>query len=186
MQIPSASSDAALRAAVLGSTGSVGMQALEVLSQSCCRIVLLSAAHNAVLLAEQAQGEDASRFGYIADCYFGLGDYERALNYALRFIQSGCVMVGRGGSSHSLALLCLEKLGYSAEDRLAVIADGLAKNPGLPDFYGEKGIVYAEMGRWEEAYLLLKKAIDDFVEHINLPLTTEEDIAKILEQLKEE
>lgn len=117
-----------------------------------------------LLLAEQAQGEDASRFGYIADCYFGLGDYERALNYALRFIQSGCVMVGRGGSSHSLALLCLEKLGYSAEDRLAVIADGLVKNPGLPDFYGEKGIVYAEMGRWEEAYPLLKKAIDDFVE----------------------
>ena len=55
MQIPSASSEAALCAAVLGSTGSVGMQALEVLSQSRCRIVLLSAAHNAVLLAEQAR-----------------------------------------------------------------------------------------------------------------------------------
>lgn len=30
------------------------------------------------------------------------------------------------------------------------------------------------------------KAIDDFVEHINLPLTTEEDITKILDQLKGE
>ena len=30
------------------------------------------------------------------------------------------------------------------------------------------------------------QAISDFVEHITLPLTTEEDIAKILEQLKEE
>lgn len=117
-----------------------------------------------LLLAEQAQGEDASRFGYIADCYFGLGDYERALNYALRFIQSGYVMVGRGGSTHSIALICLEKLGYQAGDRLAVIADGMEKNPDLPDFYGEKGIVYAELGRWEEAYPLLKKAIDDFVE----------------------
>lgn len=116
-----------------------------------------------LLLAEQKQGEDASRFGYIADCYFGLGDYERALNYALRFIQSGYVMVGRGGSTHSIALICLEKLGYQAGDRLAVIADGMEKNPDLPDFYGEKGIVYAELGRWEEAYPLLKKAIDDFV-----------------------
>lgn len=31
-----------------------------------------------------------------------------------------------------------------------------------------------------------EKAYADFVEHITLPLTTEEDIAKILEQLKEE
>ncbi len=116
-----------------------------------------------LLLAEQEQGEDASRFGYIADCYFGIGDYELALNYALRFIQSGYVMVGRGGSAHSIALICLEKLGYQAGDRLAVIADGMEKNPDLPDFYGEKGIVYAELGRWEEAYPLLKKAIDDFV-----------------------
>ena len=31
-----------------------------------------------------------------------------------------------------------------------------------------------------------EKAYADFVEHITLPLTTEEDIAQILEQLKEE
>ena len=34
--------------------------------------------------------------------------------------------------------------------------------------------------------MIRKQAITDFVEHITLPLTTEEDITKILEQLKEE
>ena len=31
-----------------------------------------------------------------------------------------------------------------------------------------------------------KKAIDDFVEHITLPITTEEQISEIVEQLKKE
>ena len=31
-----------------------------------------------------------------------------------------------------------------------------------------------------------KKAVDDFVEHITLPITTEEQISEIVEQLKNE
>ena len=42
-------------AAVLGSTGSVGLQALDVLGKTDCRIVLLSAGSNVGLLAEQAR-----------------------------------------------------------------------------------------------------------------------------------
>ena len=44
-----------LHAAVLGSTGSVGMQALDVLSAASCRVVFLAASRNAELLAEQAR-----------------------------------------------------------------------------------------------------------------------------------
>ena len=42
-------------AAVLGSTGSVGLQALDVLSALDCRIVCLAASQNAEMLAEQAR-----------------------------------------------------------------------------------------------------------------------------------
>ena len=44
-----------LKAAVLGSTGSVGTQALDVMEQLGCRIVLLSASGNVKILAEQAR-----------------------------------------------------------------------------------------------------------------------------------
>ena len=44
-----------LRVAVLGSTGSVGTQALDVMEQLGCRIVLLSASNNAEALALQAR-----------------------------------------------------------------------------------------------------------------------------------
>ncbi len=44
-----------LKAAILGSTGSVGTQALDVMEQLGCRIVLLSASGNGKVLAEQAR-----------------------------------------------------------------------------------------------------------------------------------
>ena len=48
-------SDRPVRVAVLGSTGSVGVQALDALSRMDCEIVLLSAGRNTNLLAEQAR-----------------------------------------------------------------------------------------------------------------------------------
>ena len=44
-----------LKAAILGCTGSVGLQALEVMEQLGCRIVMLSASRNAELVARQAR-----------------------------------------------------------------------------------------------------------------------------------
>jgi len=44
-----------IRAAVLGSTGSVGIQTLDVMKQLHCRVVLLSAGRNVELAAEQAR-----------------------------------------------------------------------------------------------------------------------------------
>jgi len=44
-----------LKAAVLGSTGSVGMQALEVMEQLGCRVVMLSASRNVEQIAAQAR-----------------------------------------------------------------------------------------------------------------------------------
>lgn len=118
-----------------------------------------------MLLHEQEEfGENIGRFGYLADCYIGMGDYVKALDYALRFIQSGQAMQGREGTAYCEALICLEKLGYGTDDRLAVIADGMRHNPDLPDFYGEKGIVYAELGRYVESYRLLHKALDIYMQ----------------------
>lgn len=44
-----------MKAAVLGSTGSVGTQALDVMEQLGCRVVMLSASNNAEALAQQAR-----------------------------------------------------------------------------------------------------------------------------------
>lgn len=116
-----------------------------------------------ILLREQAElGENPARFCYIADCYIGMRDYAKALDYSLRFIQSGYRLLGREAAAYGEALICLEKLGYGVEDRLAVIAEGLARNPDLPDFYGARGIICAELGRYQEAYGLLHKAVADF------------------------
>ena len=51
----SVQSEYPVRVAILGSTGSVGMQALDALSRMGCRIVMLSAGRNVELLAQQAR-----------------------------------------------------------------------------------------------------------------------------------
>ncbi len=50
-----ARSEYPVRVAILGSTGSVGIQALDALSRMGCRIVMLSAGRNVELLAQQAR-----------------------------------------------------------------------------------------------------------------------------------
>ncbi len=51
----SVQSEYPVRVAILGSTGSVGVQALDALSRMGCRIVMLSAGRNVELLAQQAR-----------------------------------------------------------------------------------------------------------------------------------
>ena len=50
------------------------------------------------------------------------------------------------------------------------------------------GFVYPtnEMEKTEEYKFGYNKAIDDFVEHITLPITTEGQVSEIVEQLKKE
>ena len=41
------------------------------------------------------QGEKPSHYAQLADCYFGLGDYEKVIQYARKHIQAGIICVGR-------------------------------------------------------------------------------------------
>lgn len=126
----------------------------EILGEKCRRNLR-------ILLHEQKeQGEDISRFSFIADCYMGIGDYKKAMEYAQRFINSGFVALGCEGKAYYEVLICLEKLGYSMDERLSVIDAGMERNPELPDFYGEKGMAYTELGRYLEGYVFLRKALE--------------------------
>ncbi|MBO6245001.1 MAG: glycosyltransferase [Anaerovibrio sp.] len=113
-----------------------------------------------LLLKGKDNGEiSEAHYGYLAESYFELGNYEKALNYSLRAIQSPYMAVGQETEMHSVAAFCLEKLEYSIEDRLALIEDGLQKYPMAPDFYSLKGICLAECGEYQHAYDLLTKGL---------------------------
>lgn len=120
-----------------------------------------------LLLNNQPESEVPSeKYRYLAECYFGLGNYEKALNYALRSIQSPYTAVGQETEMHSIALSAMQKLEYGMDDRLAVIEDALSKYPEAPDFYAYKGLAFTEQEKYKQGYELIKKGLDMYYERL--------------------
>lgn len=119
--------------------------------------------NNSILLADQEKyGVNRGNYRYFAEGFAGAGDKKKALHYALLSIEAGVTAKGQEGDMNWLAYCCMDELGYGTEEKLAVIEDGLSEVPHIPDFYGAKGFVLAEEGRFREASSLLSKAIDMF------------------------
>ncbi|MBQ1940574.1 MAG: glycosyltransferase [Selenomonadaceae bacterium] len=107
--------------------------------------------------------EPQKYYYYLADCFFGLGQYQYALDNALLAIQSDYQPIGQQGDMYYLALQSMEELEYSYEDMLAVAEAGKAAVSILPDFYGYAGLIYQAMGNTAAAKenFLRALAMDD-------------------------
>lgn len=104
-------------------------------------------------------GEADRHYKDIAVCYFGLGDYEQALNFALRASQSPWQPLGQQGDIYWLALEAMENLDYGLEDKKAVTEAALRIAGEIPDFWGYKGCYLLQEGNVSEAQRLLQKAL---------------------------
>jgi len=105
-----------------------------------------------LLLKDVEEGQNVQRlYGYMAECYYTLEDYTKALENALLATQSDYQPLGHGGAMYWLALNAMEKLEYNVEERLAVVEAGIRLLPELPDFYGRKAMLEAERGKYHEA-----------------------------------
>ena len=118
-----------------------------------------------LMLWEIEQGAKADLYyGYLAECYFGLGYYESALNCALQATQSAWQPDGQQGDAYWLALEAMEILGYGSEDKVVVTENALSVAGDIPDFYGYKGYFLWQRKAWLEARHYLQKAISMYEE----------------------
>ena len=120
-----------------------------------------------MMLREVEQGANPELyFGHMAECYFGLGEYEKALNYALRAIQAGYQAKGQQGDVYWLALEAMEILGYAHEDKMAIVENALSVTGEIPDFYGYKGYFLWQQHEWQQARSYLEKAMTLYEESL--------------------
>lgn len=107
----------------------------------------------------QEQGEKPLHYRYLADCLYGLHEYELAIAYARQAIAAGVQTVAGDGELFRLWLHCLRELGKSPEEQLAVIDTAQAAGINDVEFLGWQGIIQTELARYEAAEPLLEQFI---------------------------
>ncbi|WP_295919409.1 glycosyltransferase [Anaerovibrio lipolyticus] len=106
-------------------------------------------------------GQDIRKlYRYLAECYYMLKDYQRALDNALLATQSPYQPIGQQGDMYWLALNAMEKLRYASEDRLVLADTGIRLFPDLPDFYARRGMILTEIENYGEAISLFQQSLE--------------------------
>lgn len=107
----------------------------------------------------EEEGETPASMFYMADCCFGLGKYQQALEYSLKVLQSDFLPVGSRTRPYHVAIESMRQLDMPLEPMLAMADLGISMFPDMPDFYGERGMILCGMGRVAEAVPSFHKAL---------------------------
>ena len=115
---------------------------------------------NLALLLQEIEegGKKPYHDRYLADCYYGLGDYEKALAHARAARRSSVHSIGAESDLFRLMLDAMRELSAPRAEQAALAREAVAAFPRLPDFYGRLGILLAPSAP-KEALPLLQKAI---------------------------
>ena len=108
----------------------------------------------------EEKGEQPYHYMYLADCYFGLRDYEKTLHYALLAIESPAQAVAGASSTFHRAIESMRQLGYPEEQMLILTQRAIQLFPQLPEFHAEQGMVLCGMNRLGDAYGELLRAAE--------------------------
>ena len=118
---------------------------------------------NLALLQDEISegGEQPRHYRYLADCYFGLGDWKKALRYAEMAID-GPKSLGSQSDMYYTVLRCMEKERVPVKERLAFSRAAEERFPLLPDYHAFTGMLMEETGSHREAISHLEQAVRMF------------------------
>ena len=96
-------------------------------------------------------GEKTWHYGFLCDCYYGLGEYDKTIEYAKKAINSGIKLVGQENNVYMRLISSLVFLGKDEKEILEEINNAIYKFPDLPDFYMDKAIILFKQKYYLEA-----------------------------------
>ena len=103
-------------------------------------------------------GEEPRYYPGLADCYFGLKDYQKALKYAILSLDSPINTVAARSNYFHTAIESMRQLAWDLTEMLALAERAIEEFPQKPEFYGERGMILCGMGKLEDARRSLKRA----------------------------
>lgn len=117
---------------------------------------------NLKLLLAQLNGtpSDAEWYGYLADVYYGLKQYEQAAAYAIKAIKMSPKEISYASRPYRIWINSLRNMKAPDEQIQEAVEAAIAAFADLPDFYFEKSLLEYGQGKYESALFLLQKAFD--------------------------
>lgn len=116
-----------------------------------------------ILLSEEQDDKKMTSLHYIAECYYGLGEFDKAITYTEKYWSQKKYRVINGEGciwrNYINAMILLEK---PTDKILAVIFKAIDKFPDLADFYAFAGWTYWQLGSYIAAEKYFKKSLDKF------------------------
>ncbi len=113
-------------------------------------------------------GEKPWHYGYLADCYFGLGEYEKAAMYAERSIKGNVVAMGQESMIYRRFIDSVALAGKETVEVMRAIQMAIAKFPQKPEFIWSKGELLFSQKRYVEAEKCLQKALSLYRQNLAL------------------
>jgi len=104
-------------------------------------------------------GEQVEDYLYLMDCYFGLGDYEKAIEYAHKTIDSKISFVGMDGHAQDTLIVAMIKQQRPQEEILRVIDMAAEQYPAAPEYPLRKGILYWDSREYLQAQACLQRGL---------------------------
>lgn len=113
-----------------------------------------------ILLAELKENpQDINLYRYLADVYHGLEDYEHAVKYAKMDIETGKKEISYASRSYRVINNSLVKMNAPKIEIEHYLIKSIEAFPNLPDFYAEYALLKYNSQEYDEAFLLLTKAM---------------------------
>ena len=112
-------------------------------------------------LMERRIHEEGLRPGdyrYLADTYYGLGQYASALLYVRAALEENVTSIGAQSHLHHLLLDAMEKENVPLAEQVSAARAACEAFPNLPDFYGRLGLLLDAAG--EDALPILTRAME--------------------------
>lgn len=105
-------------------------------------------------------GEKPHHYHYLAECYMGLGEFNKALHNAMLAINSEARFPGSDSNPYHVVVKAMQELNKPFEERMEFLREAQEAFPDYPDFYAQEGILRFGTAVPQSAFIPLEKAVE--------------------------
>ncbi|MBQ7476374.1 MAG: glycosyltransferase [Selenomonadaceae bacterium] len=137
-----------------------------------------------IILAEMETTDSPQAFyGHLAQCYYGLDDFNNAEKFAKMDIESGVVQSTFASRSYRILLSVLSSNTDRNSEKKEVLEKTVEKFPDIPEFCAELAEMYAAQSDYKKAVELMKRALDNYENYDGIePFHFDNKLAEVARQ----